>query len=29
VAAGALPEHVRVLADDYRGQELARGHSVG
>ncbi len=29
VAAGALPEHVRVLADDYRGQESARGHSVG
>jgi Rrf2 family protein len=29
VAAGALPEHVRVLADDSRGQELARGHSVG
>jgi Rrf2 family protein len=29
VAAGALPEHVRVLADDYRGQEDERGHSVG
>ncbi|AFM18538.1 rrf2 family protein, putative transcriptional regulator [Mycolicibacterium chubuense NBB4] len=28
VAAGALPEHVRSLADDYRDQEAARGHSV-
>ncbi|MGE0214920.1 Rrf2 family transcriptional regulator [Mycolicibacterium sp.] len=28
VAAGALPHHVRLLADDYRGQEAARGHSV-
>ena len=27
VAAGALPEHVCVLADDYRHQEGARGHS--
>lgn len=27
VAAGALPEHVCVLADDYRRQEGARGHS--
>ena len=29
VAAGALPEHVCVLADDYRAQEEARGHSIG
>ena len=29
VASGALPEHVRVFADDYRRQESARGHSVG
>jgi len=29
VAAGTLPEHVRVMADDYRSQESARGHSVG
>jgi Rrf2 family protein len=29
VAAGALPEHVCLLADDYRGQEEERGHSVG
>ena len=29
VASGALPEHVRMLADDYRSQESARGHSVG
>ncbi|MCV7280480.1 RrF2 family transcriptional regulator [Mycolicibacterium flavescens] len=28
VAAGALPEHVRALADEYRGQELKRGHSL-
>ena len=26
VAAGALPTHVSSLADDYRGQEVARGH---
>ncbi|OHU97059.1 Rrf2 family transcriptional regulator [Mycobacterium talmoniae] len=26
VAAGALPEHVARLADDYRSQEHARGH---
>ena len=29
VATGGLPEHVRTLADDYRGQESKRGHSVG
>jgi hypothetical protein len=29
VASGDLPEHVRCLADDYRDQEEARGHSVG
>jgi len=29
VAAGALPGHVQVLADAYRGQEEERGHSVG
>jgi hypothetical protein len=29
VASGDLPGHVRVMADDYRGQEEARGHSVG
>ncbi|HYJ56990.1 MAG TPA: RrF2 family transcriptional regulator [Mycobacterium sp.] len=29
VASGALPEHVCMLADDYRSQESARGHSVG
>ena len=28
VASGGLPEHVRVLADDYRAQEEERGHSV-
>ncbi|MGV0853366.1 Rrf2 family transcriptional regulator [Mycolicibacterium phlei] len=27
VAAGALPEHVRRLADDYLKQESLRGHS--
>lgn len=26
VAAGALPEHVSGLADDYRAQETERGH---
>jgi Rrf2 family protein len=26
VAAGALPDHVSALADDYREQELLRGH---
>lgn len=29
VASGALPVHVRAMADDYRGQEEARGHSIG
>ena len=29
VASGGLPGHVRALADDYRDQEEARGHSVG
>ena len=29
VASGGLPGHVRALADDYRRQEEARGHSVG
>jgi Rrf2 family protein len=29
VATGALPAHVRTLADDYRTQEDQRGHSVG
>ena len=29
VASGALPEHVAKMADDYRGQEEQRGHSVG
>jgi len=29
VVAGALPKHVRKLADDYRVQESKRGHSVG
>ncbi|CAA0121889.1 Putative HTH-type transcriptional regulator [Mycolicibacterium vanbaalenii] len=29
VVAGALPDHVCALADDYRSQEEARGHSVG
>jgi Rrf2 family protein len=29
VAAGALPEHVGKLADDYRAQEENRGHSLG
>ncbi|KMO80153.1 transcriptional regulator [Mycolicibacterium chubuense] len=28
VAAGHLPDHVRVLADDYRAQEEQRGRSV-
>lgn len=28
VAAGALPQHVRDLADEYRGQESQRGHSL-
>ena len=28
VAAGALPDHVCVLADDYRAQEEQRGRSV-
>ncbi|SEH70302.1 Rrf2 family protein [Mycolicibacterium rutilum] len=28
VAANALPQHVRKLADDYRGQESKRGHSL-
>jgi Rrf2 family protein len=28
VAAGDLPDHVRVLADDYRAQEEQRGRSV-
>lgn len=28
VAAGALPRHVRKLADDYRGQESSRGHAL-
>jgi Rrf2 family protein len=28
VAAGALPEHVGVLADDYRTQEEQRGRAV-
>jgi DNA-binding IscR family transcriptional regulator len=27
VAAGALPEHVAKMADDYIGQEEQRGHS--
>jgi len=29
VASAALPEHVQVLADDYRSQEQPRGHSAG
>jgi Rrf2 family protein len=29
VASGALPKHVAKMADDYRGQEEQRGHSVG
>jgi hypothetical protein len=29
VATGALPNHVHKMADDYRGQESKRGHSVG
>lgn len=29
VASGDLPGHVRLLADAYRTQEGARGHSVG
>ena len=29
VAAGALPTHVGTMADDYRGQEEKRGHSLG
>jgi DNA-binding IscR family transcriptional regulator len=29
VAAGALPEHVGKLADEYRTQEENRGHSLG
>lgn len=28
VASGGLPDHVRALADDYRGQEEERGHSA-
>src|SRR3954454_23105889 len=28
VAAGALPRHVATMADDYRGQESKRGHTV-
>jgi DNA-binding IscR family transcriptional regulator len=28
VASGALPVHVATMADDYRGQEQQRGHSV-
>src|SRR3954468_21839295 len=28
VAAGALPTHVQTMADDYRGQESKRGHTV-
>jgi len=28
VASGALPKHVGKLADDYRGQEDTRGHSL-
>ena len=28
VAAGALPDHVRGLADDYRAQEEQRGRAV-
>lgn len=29
VASGQLPEHVRELADEYRRQEIRRGHAVG
>ncbi|MDG4666308.1 RrF2 family transcriptional regulator [Mycobacterium sp. 236(2023)] len=29
VASGELPDHVQGMADDYRGQEEARGHSIG
>ncbi len=28
VAGGVLPEHVTVLADDYRSQEASRGHQI-
>ena len=28
VASGVLPDHVRAMADDYRRQEEARGHSI-
>ena len=29
VASSELSDHVRLMADNYRGQEEARGHSVG
>ncbi|PRC49564.1 transcriptional regulator, partial [Mycobacterium sp. ITM-2017-0098] len=29
VATGDLPDHVQIMADDYRSQEEARGHSIG
>ena len=29
VATGSLPRHVGKLANDYRGQEEKRGHSLG